>query len=62
MTFIKPIKYGSLTSETSKKHIYTPDVTDTIIAPYDGVITDVNQSKCDGFIQISHLLNGKVFY
>jgi hypothetical protein len=62
MTFIKPIKYGHLTNETSKKHIYTPDNVDSVLAPYEGVITDVNYSKCDGLIQISHLLNGKVFY
>jgi hypothetical protein len=62
MNFIDPIKYGKLTDESSKTYTYTPEADDSIVAPFDGVVTLVDKGKCDGFIQISHLINGKVFY
>jgi septal ring factor EnvC (AmiA/AmiB activator) len=62
MNFINPIKYGKLTDESSKTYTYTPEADDSIVAPFDGVVTLVDNKKCDGFIQISHLINGKVFY
>jgi hypothetical protein len=62
MSFVNPIKYGKLTNSSSKTYTYTPEKTDSILAPFDGVVSNVDYSKCDGFIQISHLMNGKVFY
>lgn len=62
MKFIKPIKYGKLIDESPKKYIYQADTTDTIIAPYDGVIYETDKSKCDGFVQIAHLIDKKIIY
>ena len=62
MNFIDPIKYGRLTNDSSKTYVYTPEADDSIVAPFDGVVTAVDYKKCDGFVQISHLINGKIFY
>lgn len=62
MSFVKPIKYGTLTSDSSKTFVYTPEQNDQIVAPFDGVITDTNLNKCGGFIQLSHLIGGKLIY
>lgn len=62
MSFINPVKYGRMESETSKSKTYSPEPSDVIVAPYDGMVYDVSQSKCDGYIKIAHLLNGNIFY
>ena len=60
--FIKPIKYGKmLNTSTNKKYIYEPDSNDRIIAPYEGVITDISDSRCNGFIQLQHYIDGKYY-
>jgi hypothetical protein len=62
MTFINPVKYGHLTNETTKQYTYTSEFSDSIVAPFDGLINDVRHDKCDGFIQISHLIKNEVIY
>jgi len=62
MNFIKPIKYGKLIDESPKKYTYESDTSDTIIAPYNGVIYDTDTGKCEGFVQIAHLVDKKVIY
>jgi hypothetical protein len=62
MIFISPIKFGRLTKEEKKEYIYTSDSTDNVIAPYDGIIYDVDTNKCDGFIKIKHNFGGQFVF
>jgi len=62
MSFAHPIKFGRLTKEKNKEYFYTPDITDNVIAPYDGVIYDVDKNKCDGFIKIQHNFEDQIVY
>lgn len=62
MGFKKPIKYGRLTNESPKKYTYTSDSSDVILAPYDGVVYDVDIRKCDGYIQLAHMVNNNLMY
>jgi hypothetical protein len=61
--FISPVKYGKLLSiSIGKKYIYGPESNDRIIAPYDGVINEIDSSKCNGFIRLQHYVNGNIYY
>lgn len=62
MKFIKPIKYGKLIDQSSKKYTYKLDSFDRVLSPYDGVIYDINQNKCDGFIKVLHSVNNETFF
>ena len=61
--FINPVKYGKLLSiSIGKKYVYEPESDDRIIAPYDGVVNEIDNSKCNGFIRLQHYVNGNIYY
>lgn len=65
MKFNHPVLYGKLIDKRDKKWIYEPSSYDFIVAPYDGVIEEINQGvvdNCNGFLKIKHSVNGKEYY
>jgi len=61
--FISPVKYGKLLSiSIGKKYVYEPESNDRIIAPYDGVVNEIDNSKCNGLIRLQHYVNGNIYY
>lgn len=62
MNFIKPVKYGKLIKDNPKTYTYFAEPSDSIVAPISGVVYNVDQNKCDGFIQLAHLIDKTIYY
>jgi|688.fasta_scaffold158650_4 hypothetical protein len=65
MKFIDPVKFGKVKERKDKKIIYEPESDDFIIAPYDGVIDEIQEGlreNRNGFIRIKHSVDGETYY
>jgi hypothetical protein len=65
MKFIDPVKFGKVKERKDKKIIYNPESDDFIIAPYDGVIDEIQEGlreNRNGFIRIKHSVDGETYY
>ena len=63
--FIKPVLHGRVKEAKDKKIIYEPESDDFIVAPYDGIIDEIQEGlreNRNGFIRIKHSVDGETYY
>lgn len=62
MNFKHPLSDTSITSEKEKSITYEGSRSEPIYSPYDGLVEDTDNTKCDGWVQIAHMANNSVVY